>query len=62
MAFGMVILNVVRNIFDVFWSRFWIWQIHIRTEGYLDVFEKDNVVYLSSDSENVLEGKVNVYG
>ena len=29
-------------------------QIHVRRESYLDVFDKETVVYLTSDSPNVL--------
>ncbi|XP_066997570.1 tRNA methyltransferase 10 homolog A isoform X2 [Anabrus simplex] len=42
------------------------WDIHFRTENYLDIFKKDDVVYLCSESENVLsslsEDKVYVIG
>ncbi len=37
-------------------SFYFILQIHIIEEGYLDTFKKDDIVYLTSDSENVLEG------
>ncbi|XP_046860248.1 tRNA methyltransferase 10 homolog A-like [Xenia sp. Carnegie-2017] len=31
------------------------WDIHIKKESYIDVFHKKNIVYLTSDSENILE-------
>ncbi|XP_046859697.1 tRNA methyltransferase 10 homolog A-like [Xenia sp. Carnegie-2017] len=31
------------------------WDIHIKKESYIDVFHKENIVYLTSDSENILE-------
>lgn len=31
------------------------WDIHLKAENYNDCFEKDKIVYLTSESENVLE-------
>ena len=33
----------------------YLWQINVRTESYAEVFGKDHVVYLTSESTNVLE-------
>lgn len=42
------------------------WDIHIKTEPYIDLFTKEDVVYLTSDSPNVLsevdESKVYIIG
>ena len=36
--------------------KFWyLWQINISKESYAEVFGKDNIVYLTSESPNVLE-------
>ena len=32
-----------------------MWQINIRKESYAEVFGKDRIVYLTSESSNVLE-------
>lgn len=31
------------------------WDIHFHSNNYLDVFEKEKLVYLTSESDNVLE-------
>ena len=33
----------------------YLWQINIKKESYAEVFGKDRVVYLTSESSNVLE-------
>lgn len=31
------------------------WDIHFHSENYLELFDKDSLVYLTSDSDNVIE-------
>jgi len=33
----------------------YLWQINIRKESYAEVFDRDRIVYLTSESPNVLE-------
>ena len=39
------------------------WNVHIHKESYLDIFEKENLVYLTSESDQVMTGKklINVH-
>ena len=36
------------------------WDVHFKESHYTKVFPKEDIVYLSSDSSNVLEGKIYV--
>jgi hypothetical protein len=51
----LVLFSPLSYAFDIQF-RDCIWQIHIEGEKYADVFKKDDLVYLTSDSENILEG------
>ncbi|XP_028407488.1 tRNA methyltransferase 10 homolog A-like [Dendronephthya gigantea] len=45
----------IQSITEEIYKEYKNWDIHVQSKGYLDVFKKDDVVYLTSDSDNVLK-------
>lgn len=46
---------------DQFASGYKSWDVHIKDESFLKVFDNKDIVFLAAESPNVLTGNVNGY-